>query len=73
MYMRKIFKQLIAAIFAVAICSMAFSQQRDSTRFGGGNGGFGGRQQTTPAAPKPYKEVITIRPSPIPVFSKCIK
>jgi hypothetical protein len=56
--MRKIFRQLIAATFAVAICTMAFSQQRDTTRLGG-NGGGGGRQQPATTAPKPYNEVIT--------------
>ncbi|HVT85673.1 MAG TPA: zinc-dependent metalloprotease [Chitinophagaceae bacterium] len=56
--MSKIFRQLIAVTFATAIYSLAFSQQRDTTRFGG-NGGFGGRQQPASSAPKPYSEVIT--------------
>lgn len=56
--MSKIFRQLIAVTFAIAIYSLAFSQQRDTTRLGG-NGGFGGRQQPASSEPKPYNEVIT--------------
>jgi hypothetical protein len=57
--MRKFFRQLIFAIVTLTICSWAYSQQRDSTRFGG-NGNFGGRQQQPAStAPKPYDEVIT--------------
>ncbi|MBS1920551.1 MAG: zinc-dependent metalloprotease [Bacteroidetes bacterium] len=56
--MHKIFRQLTTAFLAMAICSFAFSQPKDTTR-NGGNGGLGGRPQAATSAPKPYNEVIT--------------
>ncbi|HYM94147.1 MAG TPA: zinc-dependent metalloprotease [Chitinophagaceae bacterium] len=56
--MRKIFQHSIAITFSIFIFFIANAQVRDTTRFGGQGGGFGGRQ-TQPSSPKPYKEVIT--------------
>lgn len=56
--MRNIFRQLSTVALMMSVCSLAFSQVRDTTR-PAGNGGFGGRPPQASTAPKPYNEVIT--------------